>query len=120
MILTTAISYIFNLIGTELKFPNELTIIISALAVGIVSNIYAKLRKKLAITPIIIGVLLLVPGSVGVKGSLAFLIDQNFETGIQFTVSMFTVSMWITIGVFLSNFIVFPFKNSENMGLMTL
>jgi len=120
MVLTTAISYVFNLIGTKLDFPSELTIIISALAVGVISNIYAKLRNKLAIIPIIIGVLLLVPGSVGVKGSLAFLIDQNFETGIQFTVSMFTVSMWITIGVFLSNLIVFPFKNSEHMGLMTL
>lgn len=120
MVFTTAISYVLNLVGTKLNIPSELTIIISALAVGIVSNIYAKLRKKLAIIPIIIGVLLLVPGSVGVKGSLAFLIDQNFETGIQFTVSMFTVSMWITIGVFLSNLIVFPFKNSEHMGLMTL
>jgi len=120
MVFTTAISYVITVIGTKLNFPNEISIIIAALAVGIVSNIYAKLRKKLAIIPIIIGVLLLVPGSVGVKGSLAFLIDQNFETGVQFTISMFTVSMWITIGVFLSNLIVFPFKNSEHMGLMTL
>ncbi|ORX41640.1 hypothetical protein BCR36DRAFT_363868 [Piromyces finnis] len=120
MVFTTLISYIITLIGNKFELPNEVSIIIAALAVGIVSNVYAKLRKKLAIIPIIIGVLLLVPGSVGVKGSLAFLIDQNFETGIQFTISMFTVSMWITIGVFLSNLIVFPFKNPEHMGLMTL
>jgi len=120
MVFTTAISYIITVIGTKLNLPNEISIIIAALAVGVVSNIYAKLRKKLAIIPIIIGVLLLVPGSVGVKGSLAFLIDQNFESGVQFTINMFMVSMWITIGVFLSNLIVFPFKNSEHMGLMTL
>jgi len=120
MLFTTFISYIITIFGTKLNFPNEISIIIAALAVGIISNIYAKIKKRLAIIPIILGVLLLVPGSVGVKGSLAFLIDQNFETGVQFTISMFTVSMWITIGVFLSNLIVFPFKNSEHMGLMTL
>jgi len=120
MMVTTFISYIVTIYGTKFNFPNEISIIIAALTVGIISNIYAKIIKRLAIIPIIIGVLLLVPGSVGVKGSLAFLIDQNFETGVQFTISMFTVSMWITIGVFLSNLIVFPFKNSEHMGLMTL
>eukprot|EP00128_Syssomonas_multiformis_P010767 Colp12_sorted_trinity150504_noHs@34817 len=96
---------------TSKIFNPETSTVIAAFAVGIAGNLYARLTSSPAIIPIISGILLQVPGTIGLKGVTAFLNNDVFN-GITFGGQVIVISVSITVGVFAANVFVVPRKSS--------
>ena len=80
---------------------------VAAFAVGIVGNIYGRLTKHVAIAPVISGVMLLVPGGLGVKSATSALISTTDSATISSSTPQWSfVLEIILIGVYLEPFIM--------------
>jgi uncharacterized membrane protein YjjB (DUF3815 family) len=78
-----------------------------ALAVGLLSNLYARLEDRPAIIPLTPGILMLVPGSLGYRSLTAFLeSDATLGTAMAFQTGLVAVSL--VGGLLLSNLIIPP------------
>lgn len=80
---------------------------IGALAVGLVSNVYERRGYGPASVPLVPGVLLLVPGSIGYR-SLTLLMNQNFETGLSAGISAVLIAFGLAGGLIVANVLVPP------------
>lgn len=78
-----------------------------ALAVGIGSNLYARLRDRPALVPLTPGIIVLVPGSLGYRSLTAFL-DHETMAGIDFAFSMLIVAVALVGGILTANVLVPP------------
>ncbi|KAF9195868.1 hypothetical protein BGZ50_003129 [Haplosporangium sp. Z 11] len=105
MTLVTSVGLVFTLF---LKSGPQITAAIAAFAVGITGQLYGRLTGQLSYVPLLSGVLLLVPGSVGVRGILA-IIGSDPSQGFTFVLTMIHVSVAITLGVFCSALVWYPF-----------
>ena len=78
-----------------------------ALAVGIGSNLYARLRNRPALVPLTPGILVLVPGSLGYRSLTAFI---NHETlaGVDAASSMLIVAAGLVGGILSANIFLPP------------
>ncbi len=78
-----------------------------ALAVGIGSNLYARLRNRPAMVPLTPGILVLVPGSLGYRSLTAFI---NHETlaGVDAASSMLIVAAGVVGGILSANIFLPP------------
>ena len=84
--------------GAELD-PNLITML-AALGVGFTGMVMARYshHHQNALTIILSGILMLVPGSVGLRGVTA-LLQQNTVSGVQFGFSMLLIALSIAIGL---------------------
>ncbi|KAJ2471333.1 pheromone-regulated protein prm10 [Coemansia sp. RSA 2322] len=91
---------------------------IAAFAMGLFANAMATFTNhRSAIEPILGGVQLLVPGSLGLRTVLAFISSSGSSSG-NFLYDMFSTSLSIAVGLFLSGMVVFP-NRKKRVGLMT-
>ncbi|ORZ26293.1 hypothetical protein BCR41DRAFT_301576 [Lobosporangium transversale] len=105
MTLVTAVGFT---ISYFMPAKPHVTPAVAAFAVGITGQAYGRLTGQLSYVPLLSGVLLLVPGSVGVRGVLA-IIGSNADQGFQFALHMVNISVSITLGVFCSSLVWYPF-----------
>ncbi|KAG0216521.1 hypothetical protein BGX28_000035 [Mortierella sp. GBA30] len=91
-----------------MKSGTQVTPAVAAFAVGVAGQAYGRITGKLSYVPLLSGVLLLVPGSVGVRGVLA-IIGSDPSQGFQFALSMVNIAVSITLGVFCSALVWYPF-----------
>ncbi|KAJ1518128.1 hypothetical protein HMI54_002435 [Coelomomyces lativittatus] len=77
--------------------------------VGITSNIYSRFTKNPAIAPILSGVILLVPGSLGVRSSLALIDSSSFGNGSNFAFQVILTALSLSIGI-LASHVVSPIE----------
>ncbi|KAF8953591.1 hypothetical protein BGZ52_007454 [Haplosporangium bisporale] len=105
MTLVTAVGFVVTYF---LQGGPQVTSAIAAFAVGITGQLYGRLTGQLSYVPMLSGVLLLVPGSVGVKGILA-IIGSDPAQGFTFVLAMINSSSAITLGVFCSALVWYPF-----------
>ncbi|KAJ4458536.1 putative Pheromone-regulated membrane protein 10 [Paratrimastix pyriformis] len=82
-----------------------------ALSAAVFCNLYSRWTGHTAFVPLASATLMLVPGSVGVKGVTA-MVTNDMVNGMQFGVSMFTVAISLVVGGFLANMIVPPQKDT--------
>lgn len=78
-----------------------------ALVIGILSNLYARLRDHPAMIPQVPAVMILVPGSIGFRSVTAF-IDENAVAGVGFAFSTSMIAVSIVGGLLASNAVVPP------------
>ncbi|KAJ1822663.1 pheromone-regulated protein prm10 [Coemansia sp. RSA 2599] len=91
---------------------------IAAFAMGLYANILAAFANhRSAVEPILGGIQLLVPGSLGLRTVLAFITSSRTSSG-DFLFDMFSTSLSIAAGLFLSGMVVFP-NRKKRVGLMT-
>ncbi|KAJ2555376.1 pheromone-regulated protein prm10 [Coemansia sp. RSA 1933] len=91
---------------------------IAAFAMGLFGNILASFSNhRSAVEPILGGVQVLVPGSLGLKTVLAFITNSGTSSG-SFLYNIFSTSLSIATGLFLSSMVVFP-NRKKRVGLMT-
>ncbi|KAI8323575.1 DUF1212-domain-containing protein [Martensiomyces pterosporus] len=91
---------------------------IAAFAMGLFANIMASFSNhRSAIEPILGGIQLLVPGSLGLRTVLAFISSSGNSSG-SFLYDMFSTSLSIAVGLFLSGMVVFP-NRKKRVGLLT-
>lgn len=82
---------------------------IGAYLLGVGCNLYARHYNRPAFVPLLPGLLLLVPGSIGVK-SLSFLANRQVEYGVETATQMAFVAMALLVGLLLSRVTVAPRK----------
>ncbi|KAG0348275.1 hypothetical protein BG004_005503 [Podila humilis] len=104
----TCVSSVGFTVSYFMKASPQVTATIAAFAVGIAGQMYGRLTGKLSYVPLLSGVLLLVPGSVGVRGVLA-IIGSDPSQGFNFALVMVNTSVAITLGVFCSALVWYPF-----------
>lgn len=81
--------------------------LVGALLVGILGNLYARLRNRPAIIIQVPGIMLMVPGSLSFRG-LASLMEQDSLGGIQIAVSVALVAAGLSTGLILASALVPP------------
>ncbi|KAJ3171399.1 hypothetical protein HK101_011250 [Irineochytrium annulatum] len=90
--------------------PSAVTAV-AAIVIGVASNLHSRFTHDVAVAPILAGILLQVPGSLGVRSSLSFFQQgQNVVDGVQFTFQMLTVGMSLALGLFVATFLVWPIR----------
>ncbi|KAJ3100427.1 hypothetical protein HDU97_002214 [Phlyctochytrium planicorne] len=111
------VSVLLNLVPT-FKANSSATTAIASLVIGLVSNIHSRVTHDVAVAPVLAGILLQVPGSLGVRSSLSFFISssdtsQSIVDGVQFTFQMLTIGMSLALGLFVATFLVFPLRGPK-------
>ena len=82
---------------------------IGALTVGLASNLYERLKLGPASVPLVPGVLLLVPGSIGYR-SLTMLLSQDVEVGFSAAMTAALTAFALAGGLIVANILVPPTK----------
>lgn len=108
VLLGAALAYTSARVGTELYNP-EFGAALGAWSMGTLANILARLRNKPALTTILPGIILLVPGTMGFRSVQAILNDEVIM-GVETAATTIMVAMALVVGLFLSNLTVSPRK----------
>lgn len=95
--------------AASLWFSMEISSALASFGVGIISGLYSRITNHPCFVVTLSGILMLVPGAIGVRG-VSVLLADNFASGIELSIMMITVSISITMGLFLANVVVFPDK----------
>jgi uncharacterized membrane protein YjjB (DUF3815 family) len=88
-----------------------------AFALGLFGNIYARLTKRLAFVPLMGGIIILVPGSIGVKGAVSLFDGSNNGSGSDFVFKVLGIALSLTLGLFMANLVVFPMGKKRSVFL---
>ncbi|KAJ3085712.1 hypothetical protein HK102_013899, partial [Quaeritorhiza haematococci] len=107
MISITAVGYGVSFFARQLLNPDSASVI-AAFVVGLLSNLYARMTRQMAIVPIVGGIMLQVPGSIGVRGASSTFKTRIFGDGTQFGFDMIIIALSIIVGLFAATLLVFP------------
>jgi uncharacterized membrane protein YjjP (DUF1212 family) len=83
---------------------------IGALLAGMVSNFFARWKRKPAVTLIVPSIILLVPGSIGYKG-LELMMDNDVTSGMDSIFTVLLVGVSLVAGLLLAN-VILPARNA--------
>jgi uncharacterized membrane protein YjjP (DUF1212 family) len=100
------VAYVGARLGTAV-LDTQLGVLIGAFALGVLSNVYARLLDRPSQVVSVPAVLLLVPGGMGFRG-MASLLDQDTLTGVETLFAMFIVATAIVAGLLIANAVVSP------------
>jgi uncharacterized membrane protein YjjP (DUF1212 family) len=95
-----AVGYFGGRLGVEILEP-EFGMFVGALAVGLASGAYSRLRRLPSAITLVPGILMLVPGSIGYR-SLTALLAQEVVPGIQTAFRMLLVAASLVAGLLLA------------------
>ncbi|KAL9645430.1 hypothetical protein ABK040_002628 [Willaertia magna] len=101
--------YIFKLVGSP-----EIAALLGAFVCGMLGNIYSHISKNPGILVTVCGIVLLIPNAYGMRGVQEFLTDQAFKNaeqeglmnGIEFVFNLLSITVSVTIGLLLGDFII--------------
>ena len=82
---------------------------IGTLTVGLASNLFERFKFGPASVPLVPGVLLLVPGSIGYR-SLTMLLSQSVEPGLAAGITAVLTAVALAGGLIVANVLVPPTK----------
>ncbi|MGE5183986.1 MAG: threonine/serine ThrE exporter family protein [Acidobacteriota bacterium] len=85
----------------------QMGVLVGALALGVMSNVYARWLDRPAQVVQVPAVLLLVPGSMGFRG-MSSLLDKDTLSGVETLFAMFVVAIAIVAGLLVANALVSP------------
>lgn len=92
--------------GASILGP-ELGVLGGALLLGVVANLFARLRRRPAALPILGGIMVLVPGGVGFR-SVSSLLRRDVVAGVGTAFSMVLVAAALAGGLLLASLVVSP------------
>jgi len=109
IILACTVGYVGTRAGTEWLGHDMATlgVLVGAIALGVLCNVFARLRERPAQVLLVPAVLLLVPGSMGFRG-MTSLLDRDTLTGVETVFGMFVVALALGAGLLVANAIVSP------------
>ena len=93
-------------VGSNL-FGAQLGVFVGALLVAAGSNLYARILDRPSSVPLVPGLLLLVPGSIGFR-SLAELLDAQVVVGVETAFQMMMIAVGLAAGMLAANVIIPP------------
>ena len=88
-------------VGGDLVSP-EFGMFAGALAIGLASRLYARLRRMPEVVTLVPAILLLVPGSIGYR-SLASLMESEVVLGIETAFRMIVIAVSLVAGLLLAS-----------------
>lgn len=94
------VGYFAGRLGAEMLEP-EVGMFVGALAVGLASGLYERLRRLPGSIPLVPGILMLVPGSIGYR-SLTALLAAEVVPGIQTAFRMLLVAASLVAGLLIA------------------
>lgn len=100
MIVTSGVGFIVSTIA-GFRLGGSASSVVAAFAVGVTGTAYSYWRGDLPLVMVLSGILLLVPGGIGVQGVAAMLQDDVLS-GMGFVFDMMVVGLSITIGLLLA------------------
>lgn len=103
---TCTVGYVGTRLGTAWLGP-DMGVLIGAIALGVMGNGYARWIKRPAQVVLVPAVLLLVPGSMGLRG-MTSLLGRDTLSGVETLFAMFIVTIAIVAGLLVSSAIVSP------------
>jgi uncharacterized membrane protein YjjP (DUF1212 family) len=92
--------------GAVLLDPH-LGAVVGSFVIGAGANVYARLVHRPAMVPLVPGLILLVPGSMGLR-SLSSLLERDVVTGIDTAFAMVLIAVSLVAGLLLANATVPP------------
>jgi uncharacterized membrane protein YjjB (DUF3815 family) len=95
MLCATAACFIVRSI-TKVYMNNEFSIVLSAFALGLVANLFARYRDQIAIATLFSGIFWLVPGSLGLRGATEAV---SSDGGTAFAMQILLQVISISIGI---------------------
>ncbi|KAJ1911411.1 pheromone-regulated protein prm10 [Mycoemilia scoparia] len=102
---------IYWAIQVKLGIPS-LAVTLSSFALGLISNTWSRLSGQAAYAILLPGQILLVPGSLGIRGIIALLEHDGGHSSLAF--EMVIISISIMVGMFASTCIVYPFGKKRS------
>lgn len=103
-----AIAYAVARVGSNLGGP-EFGMLAAAFVTGLVGNAYARIARRPAAVPIVPALLLLVPGTLGVR-SIASLVARQVIPGIELLFTLVAVAGALAAGLLFANLALPPRK----------
>ncbi|HUC34684.1 MAG TPA: threonine/serine exporter family protein, partial [Gaiellaceae bacterium] len=100
-LLVGAIAFYASRLGSMALGP-ELGSFVGALAVGVASNVLARVMDRPSQLFLVPGILLLVPGSIGIR-SLSALMEREVVSGIETAFRMIVIAVSLVAGLLMSN-----------------
>ncbi|KAJ2823982.1 pheromone-regulated protein prm10 [Coemansia erecta] len=82
--------------------------VVAAFVLGLTGNIWGKLSRHSAYAIMLPGIMVLVPGSVGVRGIMSMFSNPELGASTQLVSQMVQTSLSIMVGLFASSFVVYP------------
>ncbi|KAI8343429.1 hypothetical protein BC941DRAFT_411364 [Chlamydoabsidia padenii] len=107
--LNAAVGFVVYYFMSKVVGPTSvITSSVGAFALGLTGNIYGRVTKRLAFVPLIGGIIILVPGSLGVRGAVTLFEDGSENANGMFAFQIIGIALSITLGLFLANLCVYP------------
>jgi uncharacterized membrane protein YjjP (DUF1212 family) len=82
----------------------ELGAFMGALAVGVIGNLFARLRNRPSLILLVPGILMLVPGTIGFR-SISALLEAQVETGVNTLFRMLLTAVAIASGLLIADLV---------------
>ncbi|KAH9947233.1 DUF1212-domain-containing protein [Amylocystis lapponica] len=115
MVVISCISYAANKVANHFIFNrSDVVSAIGAFAVGLLGNIYSRRMGGTAFTSMVTGVLFLVPSGLSQAGGIT---AQG--NGIDIGGAMIAVTIGITVGLFMSQALVYMFGSRKNAAIFS-
>ncbi|KJA25855.1 hypothetical protein HYPSUDRAFT_134069 [Hypholoma sublateritium FD-334 SS-4] len=119
MVLFSCCAYAANR-SASLVLPGRTDIVsaVGAFVIGSLGNIYSRVVGGTAFTSMVTGVLFLVPSGIAQGGGVTQTYnnsEQQYSSGFSLAIRMITVAAGVTIGLFVSQFIVYLFGTRKNV-----
>ncbi|KAF9171482.1 hypothetical protein BGX21_001311 [Mortierella sp. AD011] len=91
----------------------EVSSALASFSIGFVGNVYQRMTHQLTFPGVICAVFFLVPGSLGLKGAMAWFTD-DMTGGVNFALQMVITAIAISVGLFGSALVVYPMGKSRS------
>jgi uncharacterized membrane protein YjjP (DUF1212 family) len=104
-----AIAYATNRFGS-ISLGADVSTWLAALVLGLLSSAYSRRMRRPATVTLVPGLMLLVPGSMGLR-SLLLMMDQNVMTGLEGAFQMAMVAATLATGLLVADILFAPKKS---------
>ncbi len=108
MVASGLLSFYSARFGTMYLGP-EVGVLGAAMAIGVASNLYARIFDRPSLVMMLPGLLILVPGSLGLR-SLQLFMSSDTVDGVQSSFTVLVVGVALVVGLLLANVILPPRK----------
>ncbi|KAF9084924.1 hypothetical protein BGX29_002262 [Mortierella sp. GBA35] len=105
-----AVSYTSSVYG---GVKSEVSSAVAAFAIGLCGNIYQRLTRQLTFQAVVCAVFFLVPGSIGLKGAMAWF-TEDMSGGMNFALQMVVTAIAISVGLFTSALAIYPMGKTRS------
>lgn len=99
MVITCTTAFWGGIILRSYHASSDFTSIVVSFLVGLISNLYSRFTSLPGIGPLLSGIILLVPGSMGVRSSLALIAKEDFGNGSNFAFQVILTSISLSLGI---------------------